>query len=61
MSSTRALMALCLLATLAGRTPAAAQAASCSPPLKWAAGACVAVCPGGFEDRGRECVYRSGR
>ena len=52
---------LILLAALAGRTPAAAQVASCPPPLKWAAGACVTACPGGFEDRGRDCVYRSGR
>jgi hypothetical protein len=51
-----------LLAALASLgvppTPAAAQAASCPPPLKWAAGACVSACPGGYEDHGRECVYR---
>ena len=36
-----------------------AQAASCPPPLKLAAGACVRACPAGYEDRGRECVFRS--
>lgn len=50
-----------LLAMMLVPAPARAQVASCPPPLKWAAGACVAVCPGGYEDRGRECVYRSAR
>ncbi len=31
----------------------------CRPPLKFAAGACLPVCPAGFEDRGRVCVFRS--
>jgi hypothetical protein len=34
-------------------------ASQCRPPLKFAAGACVRSCPGGFEDRGRVCVFRS--
>jgi hypothetical protein len=41
--------------------PAGAQTTACKPPLKFAAGACVVTCPGGYEDRGRECVYRSQR
>lgn len=32
---------------------------SCRPPLKFAAGACVARCPGGFQDNGRYCRFRS--
>ena len=36
-----------------------AFASLCAPPLKFAAGACVPSCPGGFEDRGRVCVFRS--
>lgn len=54
------LWALCAgtAALLAG--PAQAQwAASCPPPLKDAAGACVASCPAGYEDRGRTCTFRS--
>jgi hypothetical protein len=40
--------------------PAQAQyAASCPPPKKFAAGACVTACPGGYEDRGPVCVYRN--
>jgi hypothetical protein len=31
----------------------------CRPPLKFAAGACVAQCPAGYEDRGRVCSFRS--
>jgi hypothetical protein len=31
----------------------------CRPPLKFAAGACVAQCPAGYEDRGRVCIFRS--
>lgn len=31
----------------------------CRSPLKFAAGACVPVCPAGFEDRGRVCVFPS--
>ena len=48
------------LAVAATAVPAAAQyAASCPPPQKLAAGACVTVCPAGYEDRGRECMFRS--
>ncbi|MCJ2089001.1 hypothetical protein MKK88_23890 [Methylobacterium sp. E-005] len=40
--------------------PARAQyAASCPPPKKFAAGACVIACPAGYEDQGRVCVYRN--
>jgi hypothetical protein len=40
--------------------PALAQPAGpCPPPRKLAAGACVVACPAGYEDRGRDCVYRS--
>jgi hypothetical protein len=39
----------------------AGAAAACRPGLKEAAGACVAACPGGYEDRGATCVYRGGR
>lgn len=31
----------------------------CRPPLKFAAGACVAQCPAGYEDRGRVCSFRN--
>ncbi|WP_246102077.1 hypothetical protein [Methylobacterium terricola] len=31
----------------------------CRPPLKFAAGACVAQCPAGYEDTGRTCVFRN--
>ncbi|WP_342108530.1 hypothetical protein [Methylobacterium sp. SI9] len=49
-------MALALL----GVAPAEAQyAGSCPPPKKFAAGACVTVCPAGYEDQGRVCVYRN--
>jgi hypothetical protein len=34
---------------------------SCRPPLKFAAGACVARCPGGVQDNGRYCRFRSMR
>ncbi|WP_409566319.1 hypothetical protein [Methylobacterium sp. J-070] len=45
---------------LLGVAPARAQyAASCPPPKKFAAGACVAACPAGYEDQGRVCVYRN--
>ncbi|TGE00547.1 hypothetical protein [Methylobacterium nonmethylotrophicum] len=40
-------------------TQAQEEEAYCRPPLKFAAGACVASCPAGYEDRGRTCVYRS--
>ena len=32
---------------------------NCPRGLKWAAGACVAQCPGGYEDQGRFCLKRS--
>lgn len=53
--------ALLAASVLGGAGPAAAQAGagSCPPPLKFAAGACVVTCPGGYEDQGRVCVYRS--
>ncbi|WP_288586468.1 hypothetical protein [uncultured Methylobacterium sp.] len=43
------------------RPPAlrAQEESYCRPPLKFAAGACVAQCPAGYEDRGRTCVFRS--
>lgn len=45
---------------LFGTVPAQAQyAASCPPPRKFAAGACVIACPAGYEDQGRVCVYRN--
>ena len=28
---------------------------ACRPPLKYAAGACVRRCPGGYRDEGRTC------
>ncbi len=33
--------------------------AYCRPPLKYAAGACVARCPAGFADTGRVCRFRT--
>ena len=39
--------------------PTVLWAASCSPPLKVAAGACVRSCPAGFADEGRVCMFRS--
>jgi hypothetical protein len=47
---------------LIGRTAAVAPVThhfTCAPPYKSAAGACVPTCPGGFEDRGRTCFFRS--
>ncbi|KMO40473.1 hypothetical protein VQ02_07495 [Methylobacterium variabile] len=43
------------------RPPAsrAQQEGYCRPPLKFAAGACVASCPAGYEDTGRTCVFRN--
>ena len=41
------------------RPPPFSAETFCRPPLKYAAGACVAACPGGYEDRGRVCNYRS--
>ncbi len=52
-----------LLVSLCATAPSAnAQQAwsdACNPPLKYAAGACVAACPAGYEDQGRACVFRS--
>jgi hypothetical protein len=58
----RFILAICaatMLLGLASEQAAAQWASSCPPPLKLAAGACVASCPGGYEDRGRVCVFRS--
>lgn len=38
---------------------AQAEESYCRPPLKFAAGSCVAQCPAGYEDRGRVCSFRS--
>lgn len=47
-----------LILALAG--PAAAQTPPpCPPDMKLAAGACVRACPAGYEDRGRDCIYRN--
>ena len=62
---TRAVVAAAI--SFAAVAPALAQQApgsrgyvgSCRPPLKFAAGACVARCPAGFEDSGSSCTYRS--
>jgi hypothetical protein len=32
----------------------------CAAPYKFAAGACVTSCPGGYEDRGSICAHRGG-
>jgi hypothetical protein len=52
-----ACLALSVGAFLPGQ--AMAQAASCPPPLKLLAGTCVKSCPGGYDDRGPECIYKS--
>ena len=41
--------------------PALAQpyGANCPRGTKFAAGACVVTCPGGYEDQGRVCIKRS--
>lgn len=50
----------CFTLALLAIAPAEAQyAASCPPPKKFAAGACVTACPAGYEDQGRICVYRN--
>jgi hypothetical protein len=52
-----AAVALVALPALAqGRPP---YGANCANGRKFAAGACVATCPGGYEDQGRVCVKRS--
>ncbi|KAB1069347.1 hypothetical protein F6X51_25495 [Methylobacterium planeticum] len=43
----------------AASAQASVWATSCPPPLKLAAGACVRSCPAGYDDRGRECAFRS--
>ncbi len=53
----RWLLLAALLLLQAG--PALAESSACPPPRKLAAGACVTACPAGYEDRGRDCVYRS--
>ncbi|MCJ2095166.1 hypothetical protein MKK67_22060 [Methylobacterium sp. J-072] len=55
----KALIALLILPLLAAIPAQAQVAGTCPPPKKFAAGACVTACPGGYEDRGRECVYRN--
>lgn len=68
---------VCVLLVIAGMgatVPAAAQSPSksymfqerqlanvCRPPLKFAAGACVRVCPAGYQDMGRTCRFKSMR
>ncbi|MWV23362.1 hypothetical protein FVE89_15465 [Methylobacterium sp. 2A] len=50
----------CFILALLAIAPARAQyTASCPPPKKFAAGACVTACPAGYEDQGRVCVYRN--
>jgi len=59
-SANLAIMAKVLILPLLAAVPAEAQVAgACPPPKKLAAGACVTACPGGYEDRGRDCVYRN--
>ena len=54
-------VALGLLLGTAGSLAQAFDGRSyCRPPLKLAAGACVASCPAGFEDRGSFCEFRRG-
>jgi hypothetical protein len=49
-----------IMLALPAAAPAQAQyATACPPPKKFAAGACVAACPAGYEDQGRVCVYRN--
>lgn len=55
----KALIALLILPLLAAGPAQAQVAGACPPPKKLAAGACVTACPGGYEDRGRDCVYRN--
>ena len=50
---------LALMAPLLAAPAQAQYAAACPPPKKFAAGACVTACPAGYEDRGRDCVYRN--
>ena len=48
-----------VLAVVLAGFASAAEAQTCPPGTKTAAGACVRSCPGGYEDRGSACVYRS--
>lgn len=55
-------LALAAAILLAGFVPGPTRAQvpdSCPRGLKWAAGACVRTCPGGYEDQGDRCVYRN--
>ena len=52
-------LALAVLALLAAAPAQAQYATACPAPKKFAAGACVATCPAGYEDQGRVCVYRN--
>ena len=45
-------------ATLVAVLSVHADAQTCPPGYKSAAGACVQTCPGGYEDTGRTCIYR---
>jgi hypothetical protein len=54
-----AVLALAVLALLAAAPAQAQYATACPAPKKFAAGACVAACPAGYEDQGRVCVYRN--
>jgi hypothetical protein len=54
------LVRILAMTALLGATPPQTQyATTCPPPRKLAAGACVAACPAGYEDRGPVCVYRN--
>jgi hypothetical protein len=54
-----ALTSLLVAAAICSASTAALAQQGCRPPLKFAAGACVAACPAGYEDRGSTCVFRS--
>ncbi|MHC2103934.1 MULTISPECIES: hypothetical protein [unclassified Methylobacterium] len=57
--ASRILVAALILPLLAAGPAQAYYGGACPPPKKLAAGACVTACPGGYEDRGRDCVYRN--
>ncbi|KMO20972.1 hypothetical protein [Methylobacterium platani] len=57
LAAAAATIAVALLRPPASRAQQAAE--YCRPPLKFAAGACVAQCPAGYEDTGRTCVFRN--
>jgi hypothetical protein len=52
-------LAICAAALALAASAFTAAAQTCPRGQKFAAGACVTSCPGGYEDRGRTCVYRS--